>query len=315
MKAIVIEKYGSPQVLKCAHVAMAEPGPQQVLVEIHASSVNPVDWKIRKGKLKFITGMKFPRFLGGDLSGTIVKVGKKCKRFKEGDEVYGLIGAIKGGAYAEYIAIDEKALVLKPANLSFEEAAAIPLAGQTALQGLRDKGKMKKGQNILINGCTGGVGLFAVQIAKNFETTVTGVCSTESQSLAREIGCDFVIDYKKEDLNALGKTYELIFDAAGMMDLKTAKKLLTKNGIYVSTLPSLKLILKSIFSRLSGGKTYKSILLKSNAGDLNFLRELSEKGKLRVIIDSEFTLEDTVKAHEKSEQGHAKGKIIISVKK
>lgn len=313
MKAYIIEKYGTEEMLKIAQLAMPSPASRQVLVEIHASSVNPIDWKIRKGELKLISGFRFPRFLGADLSGRVIKVGDQVKRFKEGDEVYGLISALKGGAYATHLVLDESALALKPVNLNFQQAAAIPLAGQTALQGLRDRGEIQLGQQVLINGCTGGVGTFAVQIAKKFGAIVTGVCSTANQAFAHELGCDYVHDYTKEDLSLTERNYDLIFDAVGKMELSVARKLLTAQGNYVSTLPSGTLYFREFLSRLTGERKFCSILLGSNAKDLTFLKDLSESGHLKVVIDKVYDFKELPQAHHYSQQGHAKGKIVIAI--
>ncbi|MFA8433506.1 MAG: NAD(P)-dependent alcohol dehydrogenase [Marinifilaceae bacterium] len=314
MKAVVIRKYGSPDVLELTDVNEPRITDDEVLVEVYASSVNPVDWKIRTGMLKMIAGNTFPRILGGDIAGRVAKVGHNVQFFRIGDEVYGMLNALKGGAYAEYVAAPQDGLALKPQSLDFEQAATVPLAGLTALQALRDEGKIQKGQEVLINGCSGGVGSFALQIARAFETQVTGVCSTRNLEISLDLGAHKVIDYTKEDVLQADGKYHVFFDVVGNQSFSKVRHLLHPGGIYITTIPSLKVLLWSPLHNMINSRKIKKILVKYNRHDLEFISSLIDEGKLRTKIDREFTLEQIREAHEYSEKGHVVGKILLKVK-
>lgn len=312
MKAALIYRYGSPQSFKINDVEEPAINEDEVLVKVKASSVNPVDWKIRKGKLKFITGVDFPKILGADFSGEVAGTGSSVKNYRTGDQVYGMVRAAIGGAYAGYVKVKERYLASKPEKISHGEAAGVPLAGLTALQGLRDHGKLTPEQKVLINGASGGVGTYAVQIAKAVGARVTGVCSTKNLQLVNNLGATDVIDYKKEEVLKPGQKYHLIFDTIGNLPFSKAKNCLYDGGTLVSTTPSPKGVIHFLISKLTPKKNMKFFLLNPQHDDLTELNRLIEEDSLHSVIDSTFPLEDIADAHERSEGGHARGKIIIN---
>ncbi|WP_017731020.1 NAD(P)-dependent alcohol dehydrogenase [Nafulsella turpanensis] len=313
MKAAVIERYGPPYSLKIRQMPQPEIGTSELLVKVSASSVNPVDWKIRQGDLKIVTGNDFPKILGADFCGEVVAVGAGVSGYEKGDKVFGMERAVKGGAYAEYLKVKPSTLAPKPAKLSDEEAAALPLAGLTALQGLRDFGRLEKDDKVLINGASGGVGTFAVQIAKAMGAHVTGVCSTSKLEMVKLLGAEKVIDYTTEKVLKPEDKYHLIFDAHGNLSFGEAQKCLYDDGMLVTTLPSVKSILDIGFSKLQKHKQMKTFFITPNHADLMELKRLVDEGKLKVVIDKVYPLEELDLAHSYSETGHARGKIAISI--
>ena len=277
MKAIVYEKYGSPDVIQLKDIEKPTPKDDEVLIKIHAASVNAYDWHFLTADIFLIRlmggGLLKPKNtrLGADMAGRIEALGKNVKQFQPGDEVFGMV---KGG-FAEYTCAPESALALKPVNSSFDEAAAIPMAAITALQGLRDEGQIRAGQKVLINGASGGVGTFAVQIAKSFGTEVTAVCSTRNLEQARSIGADHVIDYTKEDFTKNGQQYDLVFAANGYHSLSAYKRALTPKGIYIMAGGSMAQIFQSMLmgSVMSetGGRKMSGVSAKPNQNDLIFV--------------------------------------------
>lgn len=312
MKAVSIEKYGGPEVLKYTDHPIPQIDNDELLIQVKASSVNPVDWKVRKGLLKFLPGQKLPKVLGGDIAGIVEKVGKNISEFKPGDEVYGLISAIKGGAYAEFAVAKQQQISLKPKTLSFEEAAIIPLAALTAYQGLNRVGKINTGENVIINGCSGGVGHFAIQIAKAMGVEVTGVCSTKNVIFSKKLGADNIIDYTKEDLFDENIKYDIFFDAVAKQSFKNVKKYLKKGGRYITTLPSFGVILNPITGILST-KSAKMSNVTTNAEDIRFLSELIKSKKLKVHIDKTYQLHEIQEAHRHSETGRVVGKLALTI--
>ncbi len=312
MKAVVIHKYGSADVLRYEEVEAPTIKPDELLVKVHAAAVNPIDWKIRKGMLKIISGNKFPLILGFDLAGKVLEVGSQVTGFQVGDEIYGSLG-VPGGAYAEIAAVPQKVAAVKPANISFEEAAALPVAALTALQSLRDKANIQPSQSVLINGASGGVGIFAVQIAKALGAEVTGVCSSKNLDFAKSLGADSLIDYTQQDFTKNQIQYDIVFDAVGKQTFDNCKKVLKPNGIYITTLPSLQNIISIGLTSLFGSQKAKFILAQPNTADLLYLNELIEAGKLRVVIDCTYPLQELAAAHIYSESERAKGKIVILV--
>jgi 2-desacetyl-2-hydroxyethyl bacteriochlorophyllide A dehydrogenase len=312
MKAMVIRRYGAAEVLQYEDVEQPKIEPTQLLVKVRASSINPADWKIRQGMFSLITGSKFPKILGFDVAGDVIEVGSQVTRFKPGDAIYGST-SFPGGGYAEFAAIPENLAVLKPTNLSYEEAAAVPLAALTALQALRDQGNIQTGQAVLINGAAGGVGTFAVQIAKALGAVVTGVSSTKNLDLVKSLGADRVIDYTQQDFAEDTAQYDIIFDAVGKRSLSQTKRVLKLNGIYITTLPSPEVLLEGILTAFLPGQKAKLILQKPNTQDLVYLKELIEAGKIRVVIDRTYPLQELAAAHNYSETGRAVGKIAIAV--
>ena len=319
MKAIVYEKFGSPDVIQLKEIETPAPKDDEVLIKIHAASVNAYDWHFLTADIFLIRfmggGLLKPKNtrLGADMAGRIEAVGKNIKAFKPGDEVFGMVK----GSFAEYVCAPEKALALKPENTSFNETAAIPMAGITALQGLRDEGQIRVGQKVLINGASGGVGTFAVQIAKSFGTDVTAVCSTRNLDQAHAIGADHVIDYTKEDFTKNGQQYDLIFAANGYHSLPAYKRALTPKGIYVMSGGSQAQIFQSMLmgSMMSekDGRKMTGVSAKSNQNDLITLKELFEAGKVRSIIDRQYPLSEAAEALRYLGAGHARGKVIITV--
>ena len=325
MKAIVYEKYGLPDVLNFKDMDKPTPLDGEVLVEVHAASVNAYDWHFLTADVFLIRlmsgGLLRPKkkTLGADIAGKIVTVGKNITRFHVGDEVFGTARGGSGG-FAEYVCAAEKSLALKPTNVSFDEAAAASIAALTALQGLRDEGQIQSGQKVLIYGASGGVGTFAVQIAKSFGADVTAVCSTRNVGIARSIGADHVIDYTQEDFTKDGKLYDLIFVANGNLSVSEFKQALKSNGICVlagggdtSIVQLLLGILKGWWILKTENKKIGSFLAKINQKDLEFMKDLLASGKVKPVIDRRYRLSDTAEALRYIGEGHAQGKIVITM--
>lgn len=321
MKAIIQEKYGSSDVLELKEVDTPVPKEDEVLIKVYAASVNAGDWHLMRGDpfiARFVFGLFRPKtkILGLDVAGRIEAVGENAKKFQIGDEVFGDIFSRGCGAYAEYVCVPEKLLALKPNNLSFEETAALPTAGATALQGLR-KAQVKSGQKVLINGASGGVGTFAVQMAKALGAEVTGVCSTGNVDMVHSIGADKVIDYKKEDFTKGEQRYDAIIAANGYHWIMDYRRALNPGGHYVmtggSTLQLCQVIFLGLLLSLFGGKTMSNMLVQTTREDLVFMKELAEAGKLKPVIDRRYTLSEVPEAIKYIEEGHAKGKVVISV--
>ena len=323
MKAIVYEKYGPPEVLQLKEVEKPVPREGGVLVKVHATSVNWGDWHNLRADpflVRLAAGLQKPknRILGFDVAGRVEDVGGSANQFQIADEVFGDIYACGGGAFAEYVAVPETALVLKPANLTFEESAAVPVAGVTALQGLRDHGQIQPGQKVLINGASGGVGTFAIQIAKAMGAEVTGVCSTRNLDMVRSLGADHVIDYTQEDVTRNGQRYDLILDVVG--NPATYKRLykhsLNSTGIFVIVAGSffLQLFLGPWMS-MTGKNKIGTYMTMTKIEDVAYLKELLETGKVLPVIDKRFPLCEVPEAIRYLESRHARGKVVIRVKK
>jgi NADPH:quinone reductase-like Zn-dependent oxidoreductase len=319
MKAVVYTKYGPPDVLQLREIEKPSPRDHEVLVKVHAASVNALEWRRFTLPRIFVRmmcgGLREPKdkSLGADIAGRVEAVGATVKQFQPGDEVFG----IRRGAFAEYVCAPENYLALKPANLSFEAAAAVPLAALTALQGLRDEGKIQPGQSVLINGSGGGVGTFAVQIAKSFGAEVTAVCSTGNLDVARSIGADRVIDYTQEDFTKSGRSYDLILAANGYHPIVDYRRALKPNGIYVVIGGSLSqffqvMLLGPLLSRL-GKKKMRGMMTHPDQKDLVFLKELLEAGKVVPVIDRCYPLGEVAEAIKYLAGGHARGKVVITV--
>jgi NADPH:quinone reductase-like Zn-dependent oxidoreductase len=318
MKAMVYTEYGAPEVLQFREVEKPSPANDEILVEVRASSLNFGDVALLKGSpfvVRLSSGLRKPKYpiLGGDVAGRVVEAGRHARNFQPGDEVYADIGSHGFGAYAEYVAIPEKALALKPTNTSFAEAAAAPQAGVVALQGLRDKGALQAGQKVLVNGASGGIGPYAVQIAKAFGAHVTGVCSTANLDLVRSTGADEVIDYTEEDFTKSGQTYDLIFDIVANYSVSDFARALTPQGTYVAcAFNATSLFLGPLISR-TGDKKIVSLVHKPNVADLLVMKELFEEGKVVSIIDSCFPLDELATAVRHWEEGNPRGKVVITV--
>ncbi len=314
MKTILIDRYGPPDVLDYRDRDLPVAKGDRVLVNVIASSVNPVDWKVRRGDFGLISGFDFPKALGSDVAGIVEAVGDSVETFQPGDEVFGFISPLEGGAYAEYLTIPAENLAAKPTRLSFAEAAAVPLAGLTAMQALLDLGELRPGFSVLINGASGGVGSLAVQLAKAFEANVTGVCSAGNQGMVSQLGADQVIDYTETDFTRQDlPKYDLIFDAVGKRSFAECSQVLTSEGIYVSTLPTVELVGAITQTFFFPGPKARLVLAQPKSRDLNSLAELLDSGKVKAVIDRTYALDDIAQAHRYSESQRAVGKIVITI--
>jgi NADPH:quinone reductase-like Zn-dependent oxidoreductase len=323
MKAIVYTEYGSPDVLHLKDVEKPVPADDEVLVKVQAVSVNAADLHLLRADpflIRLSSGFLTPKhtILGSDIAGRVEAVGSNVTQFKPGDEVFGDISACGWGGFAEYACVRENALVLKPTNLSFEQAAAVPMAAVTALQGIRHAGQMRPGQKALINGASGGVGTFAVQLAKAFGAEVTAVCSTRNLETARSIGADHVIDYTQEDFATNGQQYDLILAANGDRSISDYKRALSPTGVYVQTGGSMSQMTQAMIQgpwiSMTGSKKMGNMgVAKPNQKDLAFMKELLESGKVRPVIDRCYPLNEVPEALRYLEAGHARGKVVITV--
>jgi NADPH:quinone reductase-like Zn-dependent oxidoreductase len=324
MKAIVHTAYGPPDELQLTEVEKPVPKEDEVLIKIHATTVTTTDCNARN--LTFLPkylwlpmrmqfGLRKPnaQILGVDLAGEIEAVGKDVKRFRAGDQVFGTPEPALG-AHAEYICIPEDGvLTQKPANMTHEEAATLPLAGHTAIYFIRDQGNIQAGQEVLINGASGAIGTLAVQLAKHYGAEVTGVCSARNVELVKSLGADQVIDYTKEDFTKTGQTYDVVFDAVSKSSFLRCRSSLKKNGVYLATLPKLSVLLQMSWTSMIGDKKVKNGSRAATVEDLLFLKELIEAGKLRTVIDRRYPLEQTAEAFRYVEKGHKKGNVVITV--
>src|SRR4051794_289847 len=320
MKAIIRETYGPPDVLHLEDVAVPTLRDGDVLVRVRAASANAGDWHLLRGTpfpFRLVAGLRIPRFkiIGTDVAGRVETVGRNITEFRPGDEVFGELSRCGFGAYAEFAAAPAKALALKPANLSFEEAATLPTAGCTALQGLR-KGRIERAQRVLIHGASGGVGMFAVQIAKAFGTEVTAVCSTRNVDMVRSLGADHVIDYTKDDFATHGQRYDLILAANGDRSIWDYRRALTADGCYAMTGGSNRQLIDALLlgPLLSMRRQqFGNVLVKPSQADLLVLKELCEAGKVRPVIDRQFPLREVPAAVRYVEDGRARGKVVVSI--
>jgi len=325
MKAILHTKFGPPDELRLGEVEKPIPKDNEVLIKIHAATVTTSDcnirnltfaptWSMLPARL-FAFGVFKPRnkMLGTDLAGEIEAVGKDVKRFKKGDQVFGTSEPALG-THAEYICVPEDGvLAMKPANMSYEEAAAVPNGGFTTLTYLRNMANIQSGQKVLIFGASGMMGTFAVQIARYYGAEITGVCSTTNLEMVKSLGADKVIDYTKEDFTKSGQTYDVIFDAAAKSSFSRCKGSLKKNGIYLTTVPTLVDYLQMLWTSMVGSKKVKGGVAEVSMDNLVFLKELIEAGKLKSVIDRSYPLEQTAEAFRYVETGHKKGNVVITV--
>ena len=311
MRAVVIDRYGGPEVLRQATVPRPVPIRGQVLVRTRFVGVNPKDVIVRKGKFKVATGKKFPLIVGHDIAGEVVEVGAGAD-LAEGDRVFGMINDFAGRAYAQFAAVDAQQLAKVPSSIELRIAAAVPLAAQTALQALRDDARIEAGQRVLINGASGGVGVFAVQIAKILGAEVTAVCSQRNTDLVTELGADRVVDYTQTELVELDATFDAIFDVFGNYSFDKLKHLLEPRGTYVQTIPSGR-ILRDVARTLLRRKRAKLVLVKSRRDQLDWLRQQIDTGSLRVVVDRSFALEDAAEAHRYMETKRARGKVVLEL--
>lgn len=322
MKAMIYEKYGPPKILELKEIEKPVPKEDEVLIKVQATSVNWADWHNLRADpvlVRLAAGLLEPKntILGFDVAGQVEAIGTKVKQLRPGDEVFGDIYPCGGGAFAEYVSVPEKALVLKPDNLTFEQAAAVPVAALTALQGLRDQGRIQPGGKVLINGASGGVGTFAVQLAKSLGADVAAVCSTRNIDLVHSLGADHVIDYTQEDLTQNGQLYDLIVDNVGNPALykRFYKRSLSPTGICVIIAGSffLQMFLGPWLSMTGGNKIGTFMTDGTKIEDLIFIKELLEAGEVVPIIDRCYPLSEVPDAIRYLEEGHARGKVIITV--
>jgi NADPH:quinone reductase-like Zn-dependent oxidoreductase len=324
MRAIVYTKYGAPDVLGLEEVARPAPGTNEVLIKIHASAVTPTDCAFRRGDplIRPFFGPLKPRkkILGTEFAGEIEAVGRNVARFGVGDEIYAATGT-SFGAYAEYMSLPEDgAIALKPANVTYGEAAAICDGSMTALPFLRDKGNIRRGNRVLVNGASGSVGAYGVQLARYFGAEVTGVCSTANVDLVKSLGADHVIDYTKEDFISTGRTYDIIFDAVGKSSFSRSKGSLAREGVYLSTVPTPEMYLRMLWNLKPGGKKAKLAATgmrppREKARDLTFIKELVEAGEIRPVLEREYPMEQISDAHRHVETGHKKGGVVMTMER
>jgi len=323
MKAIVYHNYGSPDVLRCEEIEKPTAGDNEVLIRVRAASVNPADWRLLRGApyiLRMLFGLRTPSItrpgrLGVDVAGQVEAVGRSVTQFKPGDDVFGACR----GALAEYACASEPKLAVKPDNVTFEQAASVPVAALTALQGLRDKGQIQPGQKVLINGAAGGVGTFAVQIAKWFGAEVTGVCSTRNVDMVGSLGADRVIDYTQEDFTNSGQRYDLILDNVGNHSLSACRRVLDAKGIlviaggpkkgWIVLVRALKALVLSCFV----SQKMLFFIARINTADLTLVGKLIEAGKVTPVIDKRYRLNEVPEAVRYLEEGHARGKVVITL--
>jgi NADPH:quinone reductase-like Zn-dependent oxidoreductase len=311
MKAVLIRKYGGPEVLELADVPAPEPKPNEVVVDVKATSVNPVDWLVRDGGATSFVKVHFPVILGCDLAGTVSAVGATVTGFSVGDEVFAMMPH-DWGAHAEKVAIASDLVVKKPKGLSMIEAAALPVVAMTAFAGLKNKAELKPGEHVLVNGASGGVGQAAVQIAKALGAEVTAVCSKESFDLVRSLGADHLVDYKTTDFTKETAKYDVVFDAVGKKPYAECKAVLKGRAVHVTTTPGISTFLRQFANPIFHDKVYG--LITTGAGkDLATIKELVEAGKLKPIIDKVYPFAEVAAAEEYSKGGRAKGKIVLEL--
>jgi len=311
MRAALFDRYGTNEVVAVKDIPVPVPGPGEVVIKVRAASVNPVDWKVREGQARILTGSKFPKVLGCECAGEIFEAGPGAVKFKKGDRVVLYTSVKRLGAFAEYACSNESTAYPIPAGVTFEQAACLPIAGLTALQSLRDHGRIEAGKKVLINGASGGVGHFAVQIAKVLGAEVTGITSGRNVEFVKGLGADKVIDYAKEDFTKGSGLYDLVFDAVSMSSFGACKRILTDSGRYVNTLPDATILLQFLTALLPGKKA-RSMWVKPSAPDMTWMMEQIKAGKVKVVIDQSYPLDRVKDALAASEAGRTRGKIIIT---
>ena len=316
MRAAVVDGYGGTEVLQVREVAAPVAQPGEVLIRVRAAGVNPVDWKIRRGDIRPFLPRHFPFIPGGDVAGEVASVGEGVTRFGPGTPVFALCGAGGGGGYAEYVAVKDDLVARKPEAWSYEEAAAVPIAGLTALQALRDLGRLEGGQAVLVNGASGGVGHLAVPIARSLGARViAATCGPRNVDFVRSLGADPVIDYTRADFTRRSGTYDVILDAVATSSFGACRLVLSAAGTYISTLPSPSVLFWSAAQAVRFGPHQRArfILVKGNGRDLDHLARLADDGRLRPTLEHVFPLDQVREAHAASEGGHTRGKIVLKI--
>ncbi|GAB3949776.1 NAD(P)-dependent alcohol dehydrogenase [Spirosoma harenae] len=310
MKKVMYNQFGDESVLEL--VEQPVPGIQkdQLLIRVKAVSINPLDWKVYGGEMKLMSGSGFPKSVGIDFSGIVEQTGSAVTRFKMGDAIIGILDAFKGGALADYIAVNQTAIALKPANLSFEQAAALPVTGLSALQIMDQLARVGSDQEVLINGATGGIGVFAVQIAKKRGARVTAVVSTKGVAEAKKWGADAVIDYTKADIKLLNQQFDAVIDLSTKLTFPEAKRLMKHRAVFVNTLPSPLTLLYSFINNLFSGKKLKILILKPTVEGLNTLTKLAETN-LQIVLDKTYSIANVREAYQEARRGKPIGKSVI----
>jgi NADPH:quinone reductase-like Zn-dependent oxidoreductase len=313
IRAIGFNRFGGPEVLEEVEITRPVLKPEQVLIKVAAVGVNQADWRFRNGQFRFFMSKKRPFIPGSDVAGIVVEVGEAVTRFQPGQAVYAMLPTVQAGGYAEYVAVEEQNMALAPANLSLTEAAAVPLAALTALQALRDKARLQPGARVLIYGASGGVGTFAVQIAKTSGASVTAVCSEANAELARRLGADEVIDYARENFTTRQAEYDVIFDAIGSYSLGQVRKALRPKGVLVSVNPVRGNPLARFFASLKGSKQIASVVVRPDGSDLETLNSWFAAGQIRVVLDKQYAWNEASEAQRYSETLRVRGKLVLVV--
>lgn len=314
MKALVINKFGKPDVFEISDIPVPDINPNEILIEVSAGSVNPIDWKQRKGNHRFIFGSHFPIVLGYDVAGVVVKKGIQVKSFEIGDRVCGVLNNKYGGGLGQYVKGTENCFAKVPESIDLSLSAAIPLSGLTALQALRDHGKISKGKRILIIGAAGGVGHYAVQMAALYDNEIFAVSSNKHKDFLHSLAELSFIDYRSRSILNLNKQFNIILDAVGKYSFISCSHLLYPCGVYINTLPRPNILFHKMISWVTRGKKAETLLMKHKSSDLKQIIEWVAQGKIKVCIDKEFQIDEISKAHEYSEAGHTEGKILIRYK-
>jgi NADPH:quinone reductase-like Zn-dependent oxidoreductase len=312
MKAIIYNEYGGIEVLKMEELPMPNLKKNQTLIKIKSVSINPLDWKIRKGEMKMMSGSKFPKQIGVDFSGVIEKIDPSVTKFKIGDEVFGAVNGMKEGALAEYIAIDTNSIWLKPKQMSFEQASSVPTIGAAAYKAIEELANVSSGTEILINGCTGGVGMLAIQLAKQKGAKVTGVCGTNGIEFAKKWGCDTVVDYSKTDVRNLAEQFDIVLELSGKLNFKEAKKIMKPHSVFINPIPKFVDILQSPFVNIGASKKYKILLGSPSIINMNFIIKAIEKG-LNIEISKTFEFANYKEAYRFAEKGGFIGKLTVRI--
>jgi len=309
----MFDRYGTNEVVGVREAPVPVPGPGEVVIKVHAASVNPVDWKVREGQARIFTGSKFPKVLGSECAGEVAETGARATKFRKGDRVVMYTSVRRLGAFAEYACMAEDRVYPITDGITFEQAACLPIAGLTALQSLRDHGKIAASKKVLINGASGGVGHFAVQIAKVFGAEVTAVTSSRNADFVKGLGADRVIDYGREDFTRGSERYDLVFDAVSMSSFSACRKVLGPQGVYVNTLPNATIVIQFLAGFLPGRKA-RSMWVRPNAADIAWMMEQIKAGRVRVVIEQAYPLERIKDALAASEAGRTRGKIVVKVR-
>ncbi|MVM28486.1 zinc-binding dehydrogenase [Spirosoma sp. HMF4905] len=310
MRKVIYNQFGDESVLELTEQAVPGIQKDQLLIRVKAISINPLDWKVYGGEMKLMSGSKFPKSVGIDFSGIVEQTGSTVTRFKAGDAIVGLLDVFKGGALADYVAVKETDIAPKPANLSFEQAAALPVTGLSAMQIIDQLAAVGSNQDILINGATGGIGVFAVQIAKKRGARVTAVVSTKGVAAAKQWGADTIVDYTRQDIRLLGQQFDAVIDLSTKLSFADAKTLMKKRSVFITTLPSPLTLIYSFINNLFSGKKLKVLILKSTAEGLNTLTKLAEAG-LQIVLDKTYLVTNVREAYQEASQGSIIGKSVI----